>query len=67
MRKVGMLVLSVVFIGILSCKDTQKEEEALEAAIEKIETVEEEVSETIKEVEEKATEVDAALSELDSL
>ena len=67
MKKLSMLVMSVLFIGIISCRDTQKEQEELDATLDKIETVEKEIDETTEELDKKADEVESALSELDSL
>jgi len=67
MKKLGMLGLSILFIGIISCRDTKNEEQQLDATLDKIEAVEQEVDQTKQELEQKAEEAEAALSELDSL
>ena len=67
MKNLSMLVFAVLCMGIISCRDTKKEQQELDATLDKIEAVEQEIDETIQEVEEKVEEVESALSELDSL
>jgi hypothetical protein len=67
MKKLSMLAMSVLFMGIISCRDTKKEQQELDATLDKIEAVEQEIEKTAVEVEQKAAEVESALSELDSL
>lgn len=62
-----MLVLFVVFMGLISCGDDEKEQKELDATLDKIETVEKEIEETAQELDHKVEEVESALSELDSL
>ena len=62
-----MLGLTILFIGISSCRDTKKEQQELDATLDKIKAVEQEVDQTNQELDQKAEEVEAALSELDSL
>jgi serine phosphatase RsbU (regulator of sigma subunit) len=54
-------------VGIVSCRDTKKEEEAEKAVIEQIEAVENEAEEISKKINEEATEVENSLKELDSI
>ncbi len=65
MKKLSMLVLAVVCIGIISCRDSKKEQEQAEVSIEKIETLEKELDETNEELNNKAKEAEDALNELD--
>ena len=67
MKKISLLVMSIIFIGIVSCRDTKKEQEELDKTLDTIESVEQEIDETVEEVEKKAEEVESALKELDSL
>ncbi|SNQ42213.1 hypothetical protein [Cellulophaga lytica] len=67
MKKLSLLCLSIFFIGIISCRDEKKEQQELDATIDKIEAVEQEIDETVEEIEKKSEEVEAALSELDSI
>lgn len=67
MKKLSMLVLSAIFIGVISCRDTKKEQQELDATLDKIESIEQEIDNTVQEVEKKAEEVESALSELDSI
>jgi len=67
MKKLCMMFFSVVFITIISCGDSKKEQEELDATLDKIEAVEKEIDETTEELDNKAEEVESALSELDSL
>ena len=66
--KILMKITMVLFlVGIVSCRDTKKEEEAEKAVIEKIEAVENEAEEISKKINEEATEVENSLKELDSI
>lgn len=67
MKKINVWLLSVLFVGIISCRDTKKEQEELDKDLNTIETVEKEIDETVEEVEKKAEEAESALKELDSL
>ncbi|TMM56679.1 hypothetical protein FEE95_09250 [Maribacter algarum] len=67
MKKLSTLVFSILFMGIISCGDTKKEEKELEAALDKIEAVEQEIDQTTEALDQKAEEVESALSELDNL
>lgn len=59
--------MSIILIGIVSCRDTKKEQEELDKTLDTIESVEQEIDETVEEVEKKAEEVESALKELDSI
>jgi len=66
--KILMKITMVLFlVGIVSCRDTKKEEEAEKAVIEQIEAVENEAEEISKKINEEATEVENSLKELDSI
>ena len=67
MKKLSMLVLSVLFMGVISCRDTKKEQQELDATLDKIEAVEQDIDQTTEELDQKAEEVESALSELDNL
>ncbi len=67
MKKISLLVISIILIGIVSCRDTKKEQEELDKTLDTIESVEQEIDETVEEVEKKAEEVESALKALDSL
>jgi septal ring factor EnvC (AmiA/AmiB activator) len=67
MKKLSMLAFAVFSTVIISCRDSKKEQEELDATLNKIEAVEQEIDETVDEVEKKAEEVEAALNELDSI
>ena len=67
MKKVSALIIGVLLVGLMSCRDTKKEQEQLDANLDKIEAVEQDIDDTVEEVEQKAEEVEAALIELDSL
>ena len=67
MKKVSALIIGVLLVGLMSCRDTKKEQEQLDANLDKIEAVEQDIDHTVEEVEQKAEEVEAALIELDSL
>lgn len=53
MKKLCMWALSVLFIGVISCRDSKKEQQELDATLDKIETVEQEVDDTVQELEKK--------------
>ena len=66
--KILVKILMMLFlVGVVSCRNTKKEEEATEAAIEKIEAVENEAEEISKKIDEEADEVMDSLKELDSI
>jgi hypothetical protein len=67
MKKISLLVMSIILIGIVSCRDTKKEQEELDKTLDTIESVELEIDETVEEVEKKAEEVESVLIELDSI
>ncbi|WP_300025990.1 hypothetical protein [uncultured Maribacter sp.] len=67
MKKLNISVVFFILLCAFSCRDTAKEQEELDATLDKIEAVEEDLKETSKEVESKAKEVESALSELDSI
>jgi uncharacterized protein YoxC len=67
MKKISLLIASFFLIGVISCRDTKKEQEELDKTLDTIESVEEEIDETVEEVEKKAEEVESALKELDSI
>ena len=67
MKKISLLVMSIILIGIVSCRDTKKEQEELDKTLDTIESVEKEIDETVEEVAKKAEEVESALKKLDSI
>ncbi|TVZ14327.1 hypothetical protein JM81_0530 [Maribacter sp. MAR_2009_72] len=67
MKKLSMLMMSVLFIGVVSCRDTKKEQEQLDATLDKIEAVEQDLDQTTEELDQKVEEVESALNELDNL
>jgi uncharacterized membrane protein YjjP (DUF1212 family) len=60
-------IVIVSVLGIISCRDTKKEEEETEAKLEQIEAVEAEVDEMSEDIEAKEVELEEALKELDSI
>lgn len=64
-------ILSVVILislAILSCRDTKKEEEQqVEQAVERIDSVESELEKAAKKLDEKINHVEEALKDLDSI
>ncbi|NND61802.1 MAG: hypothetical protein HKN48_01275 [Flavobacteriaceae bacterium] len=68
MKNLSRILLIMLMIGIVSCRDTKKEEEAeTEAVIEQIEAVEAEAEEISEKINQEAEELEEALSELDSI
>ena len=66
--KLLLKIITVFFvIGIISCRDTKKEEEETQVKLEQIEAVEAEVEEMTEDLEEKEIELEEALKELDSI
>ncbi len=62
------LFMVVLMLGIVSCRDTDKEETAAaEAAIETIDAVEEKAEEISEKIDQEASELEASLKELDSI
>lgn len=59
--------MSMFLVGIISCRDTKKEQEELDKTLDTIESVEQEIDETVEEVEKKGEEVESALKQLDSI
>lgn len=67
MKILSKMLLVILLVGFVSCRDTKKEEEATEAAIEKIEVVESEAEEISNKINEEAAELEDSLKELDSI
>lgn len=67
--KLKTTLLVVLFCGVLafSCKDSAKEQEAIDRQIEEIESVEQAIDSTAEEVHKKAEEVTELIKELDSI
>lgn len=67
MKRLSLWTVSVLLGALISCKESEKEQQKLDDQLEKIESVEKEIDETVKEVKRKAADVEAALEELDSI
>jgi peptidoglycan hydrolase CwlO-like protein len=67
MKKISLLAMSVLFVGIVSCRDTKKEQEELDSTLDAIEAVEQEIDDTVEKVEKKTEEVESVLKQLDSI
>jgi len=67
MKFVLKIVLVVLMIGFVSCRDTKKEEEEANAAIEQIEATEAEVEAISADLKENEKELNEALKDLDSI
>ena len=67
MKKISLLAMSVLFVGIVSCRDTKKEQEELDSTLDAIEAVELEIDDTVEKVEKKTEEVESVLKQLDSI
>ncbi|MBT8222882.1 MAG: hypothetical protein KJN96_06900 [Eudoraea sp.] len=67
--KLKTTLLVIMFCGALalSCKDSAKEQEAIDRQIEEIESVEQAIDSTAEEVHKKAEEVNDLIKELDSI
>ena len=57
MKKISLLAMSILFVGIVSCRDTKKEQEELDSTLDAIEAVEQEIDDTVEKVEKKTEEV----------
>ena len=64
-KNLGLALILIVLS--FSCKDTKKEQEALDKELEQIEAVEQSIDSTINNVHAKAEEVEELLKELDSI
>lgn len=67
MRTFSALLIASILFTSFSCRDTKKEQEELEQAIEQVEEVEKQVEEASEELDAKAKEAEEALMELDSI
>lgn len=67
MKKISLLAMSILFVGIVSCRDTKKEQEELDSTLDAIEAVELEIDDTVEKVEKKTEEVESVLKQLDSI
>ena len=67
MKSFKFILLVTLVVAFASCRDTNKEEQIIDAQIDSIEAVETELNKTVLEVEEKTIEVEDALKELDSI
>lgn len=67
MKTILKLVVVIMVIGLVSCRDTKKEEAELEAQIEQIESIEAEAATLTEKVDADAKELEEALKELDSI
>jgi len=61
------LLLSLLILCVLSCRDTKKEEAETEVVVEQIEAIEVETQEVSEEIDKKAKELENELNELDNL
>ena len=66
MKIILRVLLSILLLGVMSCRDTKKEEAETQAAIEEIEAVEAEVEEATETVDKDVKELETALNDLDN-
>jgi len=67
MRTFSTLLIACFLLASFSCRDTKKEQEELEQAIEQVQEVEKQVEEATEDLDAKAKEAEEALMELDSI
>ena len=67
MKTVFKLLIVFLMIGVVSCRDTNKEESETKAAVEQIEAIETEAENISKEIEKEAEELENDLKELDNI
>ncbi|RMA58622.1 hypothetical protein [Ulvibacter antarcticus] len=67
MKVIFKLSIVVLLLGMVSCRDTKKEDAESQAVVEKIETMETEVEEISDNLEAEEKELEEALKELDSI
>ncbi|MBX2826637.1 MAG: hypothetical protein KTR22_00640 [Flavobacteriaceae bacterium] len=67
MKIVTRLLLALLLVGFISCRDTKAEEEEAQKVVEQIEAVESEAEEISEKIEQEAGELEEALQELDSI
>lgn len=60
-------VVILISLAILSCRDNKKEEEQVQQAVEKIDSIESELEKAAKKLDEKINHVEEALKDLDSI
>ena len=66
MKIIFRVFFSILLLGVMSCRDTKKEEAETQAAIEEIEAVEAEVQEASEQVDKDVKELETALNDLDN-
>ncbi|MEN8788083.1 MAG: hypothetical protein ABF293_12885 [Flavobacteriaceae bacterium] len=67
MKQITLLAGLFLLVGIISCRDTKKEQQEIDQMIEQVETIEKQIEETATEVDQKAEELQEALKALDSI
>jgi len=67
MKKITTVLLVILFLGTLSCRDTKKEEAETKANIEKIEAIEKEAEDISTEIEKEADALEKELEELENI
>ena len=67
MKHITLIAGLFLLVGIISCRDTKKEQQEIDQMIEQVETIEKQIEETATEVDQKAEELQKALKALDSI
>ena len=68
MKKITILLMVLLVIGLVSCKDTKNtEDEKTKAAVEQIEAIETKIDELSSQINEDAKALEIALKELDNI
>ncbi len=67
MKTVIKLLIVFLVIGVVSCRDTKKEETETKTAVEQIEAIETEAEAISKEIEKEVEELENDLKELDNI
>ena len=67
MKIVSRLLLTLLLVGFISCRDTKAEEAEAQKVVDEIEAVENEAKEISEKIDQEAGELEEALEELDSI
>lgn len=67
MKSKSKLLVFLLVLGLLSCRDTKKEEEETRQAVTQIEAIEAEIDQAAESLDESAKELEEAIEALDSI
>lgn len=67
MKTLFRVLLVCLFIGVVSCRDTKKEEAETQAVVEQIEVIEDQADEISEDIQNQADELQKELEELENI